>query len=129
MTPRLALDLSFDGITLLVLQDDDVWAPAGRVALDAPDLAAALSELRDLAARFGGAAFTTILLIPDSQIRFMIADLEGRDPSEAAGRAMDGRQALTGLTQAFKRAVQAAVLDLECCAPKGFGDRVPTFGG
>lgn len=70
MKPNFALSLSFDGIRLL-RRAYLGWHPVGEVALDVPDLSAALADLREKAQEFAPAGMTTKLVIPSDQIKFL----------------------------------------------------------
>ena len=90
MTPDFALSLSFDGIALLHRVPDG-WHLVGEVPLDAPDLDAALADLRAKGLALSPSGLRTKLVIPGDQIRYMTLD------SDQATDA-DVRQALDGAT-------------------------------
>ena len=94
MKPDFALSLSFEGIDLLVRVAGG-WRMAGHVALDTPDLAAALSDLRQKAVDLGDPAFRTKLIIPKDQIRYLTVDT---GHVSTADRIAQVRQALDGAT-------------------------------
>lgn len=94
MKPDFALSLSFEGISLLARAAGG-WRAAGEVALDAPDLAQALAELRAQAVDRGGAAFRTKLIIPRDQIRYLTVET---GHMSAADRHAEVRRALDGAT-------------------------------
>lgn len=94
MRPGFALSLSFEGISLLHRAAGG-WRSVGEVALDVPDLAAALSELRDKALRLEPEGFSCKLIIPNDQIRYLTLDT-GRSEGEA--RRARVREALDGAT-------------------------------
>ncbi|QYX58240.1 hypothetical protein K1T73_07730 [Roseovarius sp. SCSIO 43702] len=94
MKPNFALSLSFDGIRLL-RRAYLGWHPVGEVSLDAPDLNAALAELRAQAAKFAPRGITTKLIIPDDQIKYL--DLP-TDDAWAEDRAGFVRAALADAT-------------------------------
>lgn len=94
MKPDFALSLSFEGIDLLVRAAGG-WRMAGHVALDAPDLGAALSELRAKAVELGTPAFRTKLIIPRDQIRYLSVDT---GHVSTADRIAQVRAALDGAT-------------------------------
>ncbi|MDU8926258.1 hypothetical protein RXV86_02565 [Alisedimentitalea sp. MJ-SS2] len=74
MKPNFALSLSFEGISLLHRAFPG-WNRVGEVALDSPDLAGALAVLRDTAAQIDSPDFTTKLIVPNDQIKFLSLDL------------------------------------------------------
>lgn len=74
MSPTLALTLSFEGIGLLTRVDGG-WHLLDEVGLDSPDLAGDLARLRDIAANQAGEAFSTLLVVPNDQIKFLSLDL------------------------------------------------------
>ncbi len=94
MTPNFALSLSFDGIRLLHRATDG-WRDVGDVALDVPDLGAALAELRDQALSLSPDHLACKLIIPNDQIRYLSIDTNGLD--EEAGQVA-ARAALDGAT-------------------------------
>ena len=90
MTPNFALSLSLDGIALLQRVPDG-WHLVGEVPLDAPDLNAALADLRAKGLALEPEGLRTKLVIPADQIRYMT--LNGDRTTDA-----DVRQALDGAT-------------------------------
>lgn len=88
MTPNFALSLSFDGISLL-LRVPDGWHLVGEVPLDAPDLHAALADLRAKGLKHDPTGLRTKLVIPGDQIRYMTLDTAQADDA-AVRRALDG---------------------------------------
>ncbi len=94
MKPGFALSLSFEGISLLHRAAGG-WRSVGEVALDVPDLAAALAELRDKALRLSPEGISCKLIIPNDQIRYLTLDT-GRAEGEA--RRAQVRAALDGAT-------------------------------
>lgn len=94
MTPGFALSLSIDGIVLLARAAGG-WRVAGRVALDADDLAAELAALRNRAVELGDPAYRTKLIIPNDQIRYLSVDT---GHVATADRITKVRQALDGAT-------------------------------
>ncbi len=70
MTADLALTLSFEGIGLLTRVPGG-WHLLGEVGLDSPDLAADLADLRVQAVAVGGEDFTTTLVLPNDQIKYL----------------------------------------------------------
>ncbi|MEM7641445.1 MAG: hypothetical protein AAF366_02845 [Pseudomonadota bacterium] len=96
MTPQIALDLSLDGIAVLSRVPDDhpdagKWWREGTVRLDAPDLAGALARLRKLAEARAGADFTSILILPDSQLLYTSLERDDRRPKETIRSLLRGR--------------------------------------
>ncbi len=81
MKPTFALSLSFEGISLLH-RCAGGWRNAGEVALEAPDLTAALSGLRGAAARLETGPLYTKLIIPNDQIRYLSIETGQVDPTE-----------------------------------------------
>ena len=69
MKPNFALDFRHDAISLLH-RTSRGWQMVGQVALDAPDLAEALSYLRSTALGLSPKGLTTKLIIPNSQILY-----------------------------------------------------------
>ncbi|SMP13298.1 hypothetical protein [Shimia sagamensis] len=70
MTANLALTLSFEGIGLLTRVPGG-WHLLGEVGLDSPDLAADLAKLRAQAVAVEGDDFTTTLVLPNDQIKYL----------------------------------------------------------
>ncbi|MBO6773959.1 MAG: hypothetical protein JJ897_00335 [Marinibacterium sp.] len=70
MKPAFALSLSYEGISLLH-RCAGGWRNAGEAALDAPDLATALSGLRGAASRLEPGPLRSKLIIPNEQIRYL----------------------------------------------------------
>ncbi|WP_136439261.1 hypothetical protein [Pacificoceanicola onchidii] len=94
MVPDFALSLSFEGIALL-RHVDGRWARISEVALDVPDLDAAVNALRDQALALDPEGGKVVLVIPNEQIRF----LDTPDPGgPAAARTEAVQQALEGAT-------------------------------
>ncbi|MFD1508281.1 hypothetical protein [Lacimonas salitolerans] len=92
MKPNFALVLSFEGIRLLHRAPGG-WLHAGAAALDTPDLAQAMSELRADAARLDPTGMRSKVVIPNEQIRYLSIDTAGLSDEEAAARvatALDG---------------------------------------
>ncbi len=94
MKPAFALSLSFEGISLLH-RCAGGWRNAGEAALDAPDLATALSGLRGAASRLEPGPLFTKLIIPNEQIRYLSIDT-GLVDAQARDRKV--REALEGAT-------------------------------
>ncbi|SDY45002.1 hypothetical protein [Citreimonas salinaria] len=89
MVSTLALSLSFEGITLL-RRDPGGWQTLGHVAVDDPDLNAAMARLRDRAIRADAQGDAVLLLLPEAQIRFLDLPAPDADPAGAARAAMRG---------------------------------------
>ena len=92
MKPDFALSLSVEGIALLHRAPDG-WRTAGEVPLDDPDLGAALAELRAKAEQLAPRGFTTKLIIPNDQIRYLAIDtgnVPAEDRFELGAAALDG---------------------------------------
>ncbi len=94
MKPNFALDLSHEGINLLHRAKGG-WSLVGSVALDDPDMAARLEDLRRKAAMLESGGFTTKLIIPNSQILYATVDAPGPDD---IAREVQIRNALDGMT-------------------------------
>ncbi|HBS50120.1 MAG TPA: hypothetical protein DEA05_08545, partial [Rhodobacteraceae bacterium] len=94
MKPKFALTLSFDGISLLHRAAGG-WRLVGEVALDGPDLGAALAGLREKALKLEPGGITTKLVIPNEQIRY---DTIERVPTDEIERDIMVRAALDGAT-------------------------------
>ncbi|CTQ48731.1 hypothetical protein [Jannaschia donghaensis] len=91
MTPQIALDLSLDGIAVLSRAGDGIWWREGIVRLDAADMADGLTRLRARCAARVGEDFTTILIIPDSQLLFTSLERDDRDPKVTIRTLLRGR--------------------------------------
>lgn len=94
MKPAFALSLSFEGISLLH-RCAGGWRNAGEAALDAPDLATALSGLRGAASRLEPGPLQCKLIIPNEQIRYLSIETGTADPQ---ARDQMVRAALEGAT-------------------------------
>ncbi|WP_371037850.1 hypothetical protein [Rhodosalinus sp. FB01] len=94
MKPDFALSLSFDGIGLH-LRGDGGWLRVGDVTLDVDDLDAELADLRRAALGLAPGGFTTMLVIPESQIRYL--EIETGAADDETRQAMI-RHALDGAT-------------------------------
>lgn len=70
MITNFALSLSFHGIRLLQRADNG-WLLVGEVALDDPDMPAALGELRAKAEQLAPEGLHCKVIIPDEQIRYL----------------------------------------------------------
>lgn len=103
MKPNFALSLSYEGIRLYH-RSPAGWDVVGEVALDAPDLSAALSDLRRKGAARDPAPMRTKIVIPNDQIRYLALDttrateddvlaaLDGATPYPIAALAHDSRK-------------------------------------
>jgi hypothetical protein len=92
MKPNFALSLSFEGIQLLLRQNDG-WARVGEVDLTTTDLSGDLSVLRETALSMGRGALETKLIIPDEQIKYLQVETGTLAPDalqDAVMRALDG---------------------------------------
>ncbi|MFB9151577.1 hypothetical protein [Roseovarius ramblicola] len=93
MKPNFALDLTFDGITLLHRAGEAGWHVVGEVALDSPTLDGDLAALRRKANTLDPSGMRTKLVIPDDQIRYLdipAAPAPHGDHDAAAADALDG---------------------------------------
>ena len=106
MKPNFALNLSHDGI-VLYHRASAGWHQMGEVMLDAPDLGAALGELRDKALALSASGLASKLIIPNSQILYRTIDY----PSDSSGGGDAG----------LDRAIRAA---LDGATPYGLDDLV-----
>ncbi|GIT90747.1 hypothetical protein JANAI62_12020 [Jannaschia pagri] len=91
MTPQIALDLSLDGITVLSRAPEGAWWREGTVRLDRDDMVARLSALRDVAVARVGEDFTSILILPDSQLLYTSLERDDRRPEETIRSLLKGR--------------------------------------
>ncbi|WP_179380115.1 hypothetical protein [Jannaschia marina] len=91
MTPQIALDLSLDGIVVMSRADDGTWWREGIVRLDADNMAEQLTRMRARCAARVGEEFTTLLIIPDSQILFTSLERDDRDPKVTIRSLLRGR--------------------------------------
>lgn len=94
MRPNFALNLSYDGIGLL-LRAKGGWRRVGEVSLDDPELPEKLKFLRRTATEMSGGQFATKLVIPNSQILFRDVYAPGDSPG---ARRVAIRAALDGTT-------------------------------
>ena len=92
MITNFALSLTFNGIRLLQRANDG-WLLVGDVALDSPDLTAALAKLRDRALALSPDGLRCKIVIPDEQIRYLT--MSGVAPGQERSAA---RVALEGAT-------------------------------
>ena len=92
MKPSFALSLSFEGICLLHRAAGG-WHLVGQVAVSDPELSRALADLRTAGVARDGGLFSTKLIIPDEQIKYLSIDTSGMDNAarlHAATQALDG---------------------------------------
>lgn len=93
MKPNFALNITDTAISLLH-RTSQGWLEVGKAAFDSPDLEAELGYLRSSALGLSPQGFTTKLVLPPSQVRYMEIDAPGPDKAarEAQIRAaLDGR--------------------------------------
>ena len=93
MKPAFALNLSPDGISLLH-RTSRGWLLVGAVALDDPDMPAALGYLRKTALGLAPRGFATKLILPASQILYTAIEAPGPDAANRRrqiARALEGR--------------------------------------
>ncbi|MDP3340863.1 hypothetical protein [Frigidibacter sp.] len=93
MKPAFALNLSPDGISLLH-RTSRGWLLVGAVALDDPDVPAALGYLRKTALGLAPRGFATKLILPASQILYTAVEAPGPDAANRRrqiARALEGR--------------------------------------
>ncbi|MCY4179878.1 MAG: hypothetical protein OXD48_06330, partial [Litoreibacter sp.] len=87
MTPKIALNLSQDGIVLLHrAEDGSGWYEEGRVSFEKDDIETGLTALRAHATQLEGEGFETKLVLPHSQLLFASLDL-----GEDVGAALEAR--------------------------------------
>jgi hypothetical protein len=94
MKPSFALNFTDEAIAVLH-RTSRGWMEVGSVALDDPDMGAALAYLRGSALGLEPRGVTTKLVIPNSQIRYMTLTAAGPD---AASRRAQIRAELQGKT-------------------------------
>jgi hypothetical protein len=94
MTPDLALTLSFEGIGLLTRVPGG-WHLLGEVGLDSPDLAGDLAQLRAQAVAVGGEGFTTTLVLPNDQIKYLTLPAGRMSEKKRRQKAEDALEAET----------------------------------
>ncbi|MFY0690741.1 MAG: hypothetical protein JXR14_02325 [Paracoccaceae bacterium] len=77
MNSNFALDLSEDGIVLLHRATTEAdWSPVASVSLDSETLSSDLDALRLTAEALEGEAFTTELILPESQLLYATVSIE-----------------------------------------------------
>ncbi len=95
MTPMIALDLSLDGIVVMSRAPDGPdrgkWWREGVVRLDAEDMSGELRRMRALCAARVGEDFTSILVIPDSQLLFTSLERDDRGAKTTIRALLKGR--------------------------------------
>jgi hypothetical protein len=92
MKPSFALSLSFEGIRLLHRAAGG-WHLVGQASVSDPELSRALADLRAAGVAHDGGLFSTKLIIPDEQIKYLSIDTSGMDNTarlHAATQALDG---------------------------------------
>lgn len=94
MTPDLALTLSFEGIGLLTRVPGG-WHLLGEVGLDSPDLAGDLAQLRAQAVAVGGEDFSTTLVLPNDQIKYLTLPAGRMSEKKRRQKAEDALEAET----------------------------------
>lgn len=93
MKPSFALNLSHDGISLLH-RSSAGWFSAGFVPLDDDDFAGAMEHLRQAALGLSARGITSKLVIPDSQILYLLIEAPGPDAARRRNQiaaALEGR--------------------------------------
>jgi hypothetical protein len=95
MTPEIALFLSSDGIALAHRQPGGNWARVGHTTLDTDDLANNLAAMHKIAVVRAGAAFKTLLVLPNEQILYTTITAPGSNDVTRMARI---REQLDGLT-------------------------------
>lgn len=93
MKPAFALNLTPEGISLLH-RTSRGWLLVGAVALDDPDMAAAMGYLRKTALGLAPQGFATKLILPASQILYTSVEAPGPDAANRRrqiARALEGR--------------------------------------
>ncbi|KIT17464.1 hypothetical protein [Jannaschia aquimarina] len=91
MTPRLALELSVDGIALLSRAPDGTWWREGAVTLDDPAFTTAVQKLRDRGLARVGADACSYLILPDSQLLFTTLERDDRKAEVTIRQNLTGR--------------------------------------
>lgn len=94
MTSDLALTLSFEGIGLLTRVPGG-WHLLGEVGLDSPDLAGELTQLRAQAVAVGGEDFSTTLVLPNDQIKYLTLPAGRMSEKKRRQKAEDALEAET----------------------------------
>ncbi|MBE1293567.1 MAG: hypothetical protein GJ677_13870 [Rhodobacteraceae bacterium] len=94
MTSDLALTLSFEGIGLLTRVPGG-WHLLGEVGLDSPDLVGDLAQLRAQAVAVGGEDFTSTLVLPNDQIKYLTLPAGRMSEKKRRQKAEDALEAET----------------------------------
>jgi hypothetical protein len=89
MKPNFALNLTFDGIGLLHRVPSG-WHLVGEVAIEAPDMGAALAVLRQTALALDPAGLRSKLVIPNEQIRFLTLQTDPHATETNVRAALEG---------------------------------------
>ncbi|MDG4648167.1 hypothetical protein P6F26_06905, partial [Roseibacterium sp. SDUM158017] len=95
MTTHVALFLSSEGIALAHRQGAGHWTFLGDTSFDAPDLDAAMADLRALAEAREGKDFATLLILPDDQLLYTSLTAPTNDPEMTESRIEEGLEGLT----------------------------------
>jgi len=93
MKPSFALNLSHDGISLFH-RSSAGWFSAGFVSLEEDDFAGAMAHLRQTALGLSARGITSKLVIPDSQILYLMIEAPGPDAARRRSQiaaALEGR--------------------------------------
>lgn len=88
MKPNFALSLSFDGLRLMHRVEGG-WHLVGDVALDNPDMTAALARLKAAGEALQSGEMSTKLLIPNDQIKYLALDTTRAEEDDVRA-ALDG---------------------------------------
>lgn len=83
MVSNFALLLSQDGIKL-AYRTDTVWTEVGTVPLNEPDLASTLEALRKKGEILNGGAFSTKIVLPDDQVKYLTLSASDDDETRTA---------------------------------------------
>ena len=121
MRPQIALDLNLDSIAVLSRAPADGpdagrWWREGSVRLDAPDLAASIARLRARAEARAGQDFTSVLIIPDSQVLYTTIERDDRDAATTIRAALRGRTPYAVEDLAFAHVAQGDRLQVAVVA-------------
>ncbi|NJM83945.1 MAG: translation initiation factor 2, partial [Tabrizicola sp.] len=94
MKPTFALDLTEDSIGLLH-RTPEGWLPIGEVAFAAPDMAEALSHMRQAALDLSPEGFSTKVVIPNSQVLYTEIEAPGPRRGERRKQIIAALEELT----------------------------------
>lgn len=94
MKPSFALNLSFEGISLLHRAKGG-WRLIGEVGLDDPKLAERLRYMRATATELSGGRFASKLIIPNSQILYRKMDALGATDAQREQKIREGLEGAT----------------------------------